>query len=59
MVTDYDLSPRVPENPKQFAQRLLCPTAIIALLLNHFDTRFGSSNIHYVNQFIRGFPPPA
>ena len=23
MVTDYDLSPRVPENPKQFAQRLL------------------------------------
>ena len=43
----------------EFAQRLLCPTAIIALLVNRFDAQFGSSNIHYVNQFFRGSPPPA
>ena len=37
----------------EFAQRLLCPTAIITLLLNHFDAQFGSPNIHYVQQRVR------
>ena len=37
----------------KFAQPLLCPTAIITLLLNRFDAQFGSPNIHYVQQRVR------
>ena len=31
----------------EFAQPLLCPTAIITLLLNRFDAQFGSPNGRY------------
>ena len=41
----------------EFAQPLLCPTAIITLLLNRFDAQFGSPKIHYVQQRVREPPP--